>query len=140
MTATASERVKNFTDAQLVGVYRNLRTGRDNAKAKFIEQQAPLLEMLDAIEGECKGRLQERGQNSFSTDEGTCYTKTLHKFTAPNKSAFLDWVRDNDKWDLLEVKPSKKEVQAYLEEHQELPAGLATTSVVNTNFNAPRKK
>lgn len=137
---TTQEKLAAMDDAQLVGVYRKLREKRDDAKAAFVEKQAPLLEMLREIEGQAKLRLQERGNNSFATDEGTCYTSTVHTFTAKDKSAFLDWIKANDKWELLDVRPAKKEVEAYLEENKELPVGLNSSSKVNTNFTAPRKK
>jgi hypothetical protein len=134
------ENIGNYTDTQIVGVYRKLRERRDAAKAKFVEDQKPMLEMLAVLEGEAKLRLSERGANSFSTDNGTCYTSVVHSFTAKNKTAFLEYVKEHDLWDLLDVRPAKKEVQEYLEKTKELPDGLATSSKVNTNFNAPRKK
>jgi hypothetical protein len=129
-----------FTDAQLVGVYRTLRLQRDDAKAAFVVEQAPVLEKLKELEAEGNTRLTTRENNSFATDEGTCYKSIVRSFTAKNKTAFLDWVRENGLWDLLDVRPAKAEVEAYLEKHQELPVGLNTTSKVNVNFTAPRKK
>ena len=132
--------IKDYTDAQLVGVYRQLRAMRDKAKEEFSQSQAPVLEKMQDIENECKDRLNTRENNSFNTDEGTCYKSTIVSFTAKNKTAFLDWVKKHELWDLLDIRPAKKEVEAHLEANHELPPGLDSSSRVNINFNAPRKK
>lgn len=87
-----------------------LRPYRD-AQAKI---EAAILQFFD-----------ETGQQSAKTAHGTPYVSLRESISVASRDDFLDYVRDNEAWDLLENRVSKTAAKAYMEEHEELPPGLS---------------
>lgn len=130
----------SVSDEDLVAAFRKLRKSRDDAKRKFTDSQAPTLDALRRIETEAQRRLLERESSSFKTAEGTCFSKDDTSVTAPNKTVFLDWIKEKGQWDLLDIRPSKTAVMGYVEGCGEIPPGLDVSIRKKVQFNAPRNK
>lgn len=114
-----------MTDEELIAAYIALRDRRAQRKAAYETDDSPDKQYMDKIEVKLLERLNAAGLTSFSCrGVGTAYTKMKSSCTAADKVMFMDFVRNHELWHLLEVRPMKTAVEEYLEEHQELPAGV----------------
>lgn len=98
------------------------------ARALVITQQQELLETYFLQQ------MQELGLKNIPTEFGTPYTSVLQKFSIKDRTAFLDWVKKSDAFDVFTNSVNKTAVTAYMEANNgELPPGLAVAQVVNVN-------
>lgn len=130
--------ITTLKNDQLIGVYRKLRERRDEAKKAFTESQKPTLELMERIEGELMLRMQDTGTNTFSCDTGTAYRVTNTTVSVKDWSAFLPYVLETQQYDMLERRAAKSAVVEFVDEHKELPPGLAMTQVDEVNIRAPK--
>ena len=97
-----------------------LKKERDDLKAK-----------QDKIEGVLLQRYQEQGIESARTPYGTAYKTVVHSASVADRDAFMNHVKENDAYELMEVRCSKESVQQYINEHGELPPGVNWYSEVH---------
>ena len=125
--------LKNHTTKDLIRAYITTRDQKAEIKARQEEELKPLNEALEMLEAEMHDRLKQAGVESFKTDVGTAYTKTLKSIKVVDRAAFMDFVK-NGNIDLLDVRPNKTAVEEYIEQNQQLPQGLDITSVESVGF------
>ena len=51
-----------------------------------------------------------------------------------DKSAFMDYVKDNGAYDLLDVRANKTAVEDFLSQHQDTPPGVVIRREVTVGF------
>lgn len=110
--------------SEVVEKYIELRTKKAQFKAEYDMKVAKLDESLEKIEGVLLKAFEETGISSVKTEFGTAYTSTKTTVPVADKEVFMEFVRSNDEWPLLEVRASKSSVEQYKEEHGELPPGV----------------
>lgn len=125
-------------ESQLIAVYRKLRERRDEAKKKFTEEQRPTLELMERIETELMSRMESTGANSIACDSGTAYKASVTSVVVRDWSAFFEFVRNNEAFDMLERRASKSAVVDYAETNGELPPGLSMSVEESVNVRAPK--
>ena len=121
-------------DAQLIKVYRDLRTVVAEKEEALNAELKAYKEAMAAIEGECQKRLNERGVNSISCDDGTMYRSTLTSVRTADKGSFIDWVVAQDNLREMDVRPAKDYVKTWMDEHGAPPPGVDVTLVHKVNF------
>lgn len=119
--------------SELIGKYVQIRDKKAEIKAQYDAKIALVDEALSKIEAKLLETFQATGVESVRTDFGTAYTSTRHSCTAADKEAFLNFIRDNEEWGLLEVRPLKTAVEQYKSMHDDLPPGLNWRSEVVVN-------
>ena len=110
--------------SELVAMYIQLRDKKAEYKAEYEAKVAKIEENLDKIEAKLLQVFEESGMDSVKTEAGTAYKSTRVSVTTGDKDAFMEFVRTNDEWPLLEVRPSKSAVEQYREQHDDLPPGI----------------
>ena len=110
--------------SDLVAKYIQLRDKKAEYKAEYEAKVAQIEEILDKIEGKFLQVFEESGMDSVKTEAGTAYKSTRVSVTTGDKDAFMEFVRTNDEWPLLEVRPSKSAVEEYRAAHDDLPPGI----------------
>jgi hypothetical protein len=110
--------------SDLVAKYIQLRDKKAEYKAEYDAKVAKIEEVLDKIEGKFLQVFEESGMDSVKTEAGTAYKSTRVSVTTGDKDAFMEFVRTNDEWPLLEVRPSKSAVEEYRAAHDDLPPGI----------------
>ena len=112
-------------DEELISAYIQLRDRRAQRKAAFEADDNPDKGFMDKIEAKLLARLNDAGLTSFSCrGVGTAYTKMKTSITAADKQVYLDFIKKQELWHLLEIRPMKTAVEEYLEQNQELPPGV----------------
>lgn len=113
---------------------------RDKKEAIAKEQKAVMARInsaLERIETMLMDQLETAGSESIRTPAGTAYRSVRTSVKVEDRDQFLDYVRQHEGWDLLESRASKKDVESFLEEHQDLPPGLSVRRDAVINVRRP---
>lgn len=122
-------------DQTLIKLYIGIRDKRAQRKADFNEADADDKSKQEKIEGELHRRMHERGLDSVSAKGvGTAYISTRSSATVPDWDSFVEFIKGNDAWEMLEHRANKIAVQQYIDEHGDLPPGVNWSETQTVNF------
>ena len=108
-----------------VAQYLVLRKELAEKKAAYEAEIAPLLVLKQKLDGSMMQFLDQTGQQSAKTAEGTVYTFINPTAVCTDPDAFVDFVRKNDAYELMDRKANATACNEYAEEHDGvLPPGV----------------
>ncbi len=110
--------------SELVGKYIEARERKAQLKAEFDMKTAKLDEVMNKIEAKLMQVFEQTGMDSVKTEFGTAYTTTRTTASVADRDAFMEYIRTNDEWPLLEIRASKSAVEQYKAAHEALPPGI----------------
>ena len=110
---------------ELIDRYIQIRSAKEELAKKQKADNARINSALDKIETMLMTQMEDIGSDSIKTKAGTCYRSIRTSVKVEDRDTFLDFVRTNEAWDLLESRAAKKDVETFLEEHQDIPPGLS---------------
>jgi hypothetical protein len=116
---------------QAVAGYIKLRDRKKEIVDEHKEVLAPYNEKLLKLENWIQHELQSQGATNVKTGHGTAYLSTTTRPKVEDWNAFLDHIRANDLWSLLERRPCKQAVDEYIEGSGEVPPGVSIKREVN---------
>lgn len=109
---------------RIIEKYIALRDKKAELKAAYDGQVKDLDAAMSRIENFLLAKMQELGVESLRTPFGTPYIQRRTSASVADWEAVLDWVRSNEEWGMLERRVSKTAVEAWRDEHNDLPPGL----------------
>lgn len=112
---------------QYVAIRDMIREVEKRHKAELAEPK----ELLAKIAGEIEGFLSENGLDNLKTPYGTCYKSMKHSASLADPKAFMDYVIQSERWDLLDKKANVTAVRTMLANTNELPPGVNLSSVAS---------
>lgn len=111
--------------SEAVSLYIKMRDQKAQMKADFDAQVAPLQEKMDKLEAKLLEVFNKTGMDSVRTEFGTAYASVRTSASIADRDAFMDFVKANEEWALLEVRVSKTAVDQYRSANDdELPPGV----------------
>lgn len=111
--------------SEAVSLYIQLRDKKAQMKAEFDAKVAPLQQKMDTLEAKLLEVFNQTGMDSVKTEFGTAYTSVRVTASVADRQVFMDFVRQNDEWGLLEVRASKTAIDQYRSTHDDaIPPGL----------------
>lgn len=111
--------------SEAVSLYIKLRDQKAKMKADFDAQVAPLQEKMDKLEAKLLEVFNQTGMDSVKTEFGTAYATVRTSASIADRDAFMDFVKANEEWALLEVRVSKTAVEQFRSANDdELPPGI----------------
>lgn len=111
--------------SEAVSLYIKLRDQKAQMKADFDAQVAPLQEKMDKLEAKLLEVFNQTGMDSVKTEFGTAYATVRTSASIADRDAFMDFVKANEEWALLEVRVSKTAVEQFRSANDdELPPGI----------------
>jgi phage host-nuclease inhibitor protein Gam len=125
--------------SEAVGLYIQLRDKKAEMKSAFDASVAPINEKMDKLEAKLLDVFNKTGTDSVKTEHGTAYTAVRTTASVADREAFMDYVKANEEWSLLEVRASKTAVEQFCESNDNaLPPGVNMRSerVVNIRRSA----
>lgn len=125
---------------EVIAAYVKLRDKKATLEAKVKEEVAVIKEKMVKIELWLKAQADEQGVTSFKTDAGTAFITTTDFASVADWDAVVQWVKQNDAYDLLERRVSKTAVRGYLEANNELPHGVNYGTKVEMNVRRPTSR
>ena len=109
---------------EIVQKYIQLR----DAKSKLKEEYTAKVEKVDAamlkIEVAILSHLEQTGADSIGTEFGTAYKATKTSATVSDWDEVLAFIQSNEMWNMLEHRVSKKAVEEFRNENNDLPPGI----------------
>jgi hypothetical protein len=109
---------------ELVGHYVRLRDKKAEHKAEYDAKVKKIDEALEKIEQKLLALFNESGMESVRTEAGTAYKSLQTSANVADRDAFFQFVKDNDAFELLEARVSKKAVEEFKAANEELPPGV----------------
>lgn len=100
----------------MVEKYVALRDKVAEIKKRQIDELSKYNVAMAALEGWMLEALNTTGSDSVKTANGTFYKSTRTSVTCPRWSLTLEWIQENEAWDLLEARVNKTAAQAILAE------------------------
>lgn len=111
--------------SEAVSLYIQLRDKKAQMKAEFDAQVAPVQEKMDKLEAKLLDVFNQTGMDSVKTEFGTAYATTRTSASIADRDIFMDYVKSNEEWALLEVRVSKTAVDQFRSANDnELPPGV----------------
>jgi hypothetical protein len=111
-----------------------LRGKRDKLRVIYDHADKALKEQQEEIENVILEWMETNGVQNVKTAYGTAYVVTNISATVEDRLAFLQFVVDNDRLDLLDARCNKAVARDYLEETQHFPPGVSISKVRKVNF------
>lgn len=128
MEVKEKPKASSLPSGKLVEVYIELRDRRARRKAAFENEDSEDKGKQEKIEGMLLQRFNADGIDSVKTPFGTAYTSTRTTASVADKEVFMSWAdAQDDRWEYIEVRADKKNVEAYREANDDLPPGINWT-------------
>lgn len=109
---------------ELVEKYVSVRDRKKLLVDKHKEDVAKFDNVLEKIEGVLLQVFQAEGVDSCKTPAGTAYKTTRTSATVADWAEVFGFISRTENWQMLDRKVNKLAVEAYKEEHNELPPGV----------------
>lgn len=94
------------------------------------QKRKPIVDMINQLSGQMQEFLDKSGSKSVKTADGTFYQSTRYTTSLADPAAFMEYVINNQRYDLLDRRANATAVKQFVEETGNLPPG--------TNLNALR--
>ena len=109
---------------QLIQTYITIRDKKAQLKAEQAAAMKPYDEALAKLESQMLELLDQTGADSMKTPAGTAYKSVRTSVTVADREAFMDYVKSNLAFDLLDVRANKTAVEDFMATQQSLPPGV----------------
>jgi hypothetical protein len=123
-----------------VSSYLKLRNRKGALKAAYEAAAGELEAKMQKFEGWFITKAQEQGVTSFKTKAGTAFLTNTDFANVADWDAALAFIKENDTYDMLERRISKRAVRAYIDEFGTVPAGITFGSRLDVNVRKPAGK
>jgi hypothetical protein len=110
---------------EVIAAYVKLRDAKEELQRKHKEELIPVRQKMDRIESWLQNELQKQSLQSFKGDAGTAFLQEETSATVADWDATLAYIRENDKWELLEKRVSKTVVADHIETFSTVPPGVS---------------
>ncbi len=125
------------TVEEVIGAYMKLRLKKEAIEAAAKAEAKVYKEKMTKLEAWLKVKADEDGVTSFKTDSGTAFLTTTDFATVADWDSVLNFIRDNDAYDMLEKRVSKMAVRGYIEANKSVPAGVNYGTKLDINIRKP---
>lgn len=120
----AAAAAPQHTIEDVIARYVALRDKKAALKAELDKATEKIDEGMVRLERFMLDYLNKTGLNSVGTGDFCAYKASVTSVTTGDKAAFLDYVKENEAWGLLDVRPSKTAVVEFRTENDDLPPGI----------------
>ena len=110
--------------SDLVAKYIELRDKKYELKHQYDFKAAQLDEVLGKIESKLLQVFDSAGMDSVKTEFGTAYASTRSTASVADKETFMNFIKENEEWSLMEVRAAKLAIEQYKTANGDLPPGV----------------
>jgi hypothetical protein len=110
--------------SDLVSKYIELRDKKYELKHQYEFKAAQLDEVLGKIESKLLQVFDSAGMDSVKTEFGTAYASTRSMASVADKETFMNFIKENEEWSLMEVRAAKLAIEQYKDANGDLPPGV----------------
>lgn len=109
---------------KLIAAFVMLRDKRAEIKRAFEVQDDAIKATQEKVERALSMHMEQAGTTQLSGAQGTAYREVQRKFSCADWSTFWPWIKENDRFDMMQKRVGEKAVAEYLEETGELPPAI----------------
>lgn len=109
---------------EVIAAVIRLRDSKDALKKKHTEELAPMNTQIEKLEAWLLDKLIRDGAQNFKASTGVAFQQEVSSVTAPDFGVTLEWIVENERWDMLEKRVAKTVVLEHIAETGETPPGL----------------
>jgi len=110
--------------SEAVELYISLRDKKAEISRLRKEEEAAVQQKMDKLEAHLMVALDKLGGEGMRTAAGTAYISQRTSATVGDKDAFMNYVKANQAFELMDVRVNKTGVDAYAAEHGGVPPGV----------------
>jgi hypothetical protein len=118
----------DVTVAQKVARYIRLRDHKKAADEEYKKSMERVNKAMEVLANELHAHLLESGADNVGCEAGTVYLRSETTCTVVDREAFLEFCRNNEEWDALDVKANKTYAKELMERGEELPPGVKVST------------
>jgi hypothetical protein len=127
------------TMAEVVPLYVRLRDRIKELEAEHKKELTPLKEKKDELDAWLLAELDRQKLQSVNVAGcGTVFKKKVVKVAVGDWDTAWNWMRENQRFDMLNHAVNKTAVVAYVEEHQAPPPGVSYSAMFDVEVNRAR--
>ena len=121
----------------VVSTYMKLRSQKDAIEAEVKDSVSVIKSKMEKLEAWIKDQADQQGVTSFKTKHGTAFLTTTDYAQVGDWDAVLNFIRDNEAFDMLEKRVSKIAVRGYIEHTKSVPPGVNYGTKLEVNIRKP---
>lgn len=121
----------------VIATYVKLRDQKAAVEAETKEKVAAFNAKLTKLEAWIKEQADAQGVTSFKTRHGTAFLTTTDFANVADWDAVLNYIRENEAYDMLEKRVSKVAVRGYIEHNKAVPPGINYGTRLDVNIRKP---
>jgi hypothetical protein len=121
----------------VVGMYIKLRSRKEELEREMKDRIEEVKTKMDKLEAWLQQYLDDTGQTSAKTKEGTVFMTTTDYARVADWDAILDFIKERQAFDLLEKRVSKTAVRGYIDADGSVPPGVNYGSKISVNIRRP---
>lgn len=124
----------------VIAAYLKLRDEKATIEAEVKEQVSAIKAKMEKLEAWIKAKSDSEGVTSFKTKHGTAFLTTTDYANVADWDAVLNFIRDNNAYDMLEKRVSKTSVRGYIDANKAVPPGVNYGTKLEVNVRRPGAK
>ena len=121
----------------VVATYMKLRSQKESIEAEVKDRVSVLKAKMEKLEAWIKEQADVQGVTSFKTKHGTAFLTTTDYANVADWDAVLDFIREQEAFDMLEKRISKIAVRGYIEANKAVPPGVNYGTKLEINIRKP---
>jgi hypothetical protein len=134
------ETVTAPTVGDVIRTYLKLREQKAAIEAEAKDKVSGIKAKLEKLESFLKAQMDAQGLTSFKSDFGTAFITTTDYANVADWDAVLNFIRENESYDMLEKRVSKIAVRGYIEANKAVPPGVTYGTKLEINVRKPGAK
>ena len=120
---------------EVISTYLRLRSKKEKIEAEVKDKVSGLKTKMEKIESWLQRKADAEGVTSFSAKGvGTAFVTKTDYANVSDWDAVLDFIKENDSYEMLERRVSKKAVRDYIQESKAVPPGITYGTRVGVNI------
>jgi hypothetical protein len=128
------------TPNDIIGAYVSLRSEKDRISAEYKANVKVIDDKLKKLEVWLQMWLAKEELNSVNSESGTAYKTTVEQATVSDMTSFIEFVKENEAWHLLEKRVSKTGIREMLDADEPIPPGVNWYVTTAINVRKPNER
>lgn len=125
---------------EVIAAYVKHRGEKERLTAAYKADVKVIDDKLKKLEVWLQMWLSKEQLNSVNTDAGTAYKTTVEQATVSDMTSFIEFVKDNEAWHLLEKRVSKTGIREMLDADEPIPPGVNWYVTTAINVRKPNER
>jgi hypothetical protein len=127
----------NVNVDDVIATYMKLRDQKAVIEGEVKEKVSTIKAKMEKLESWIKEKADAEGVTSFKTKHGTAFLTTTDYANVADWDAVLNFIQENQAFDMLEKRVSKIAVRGYIDQTKAVPPGINYGTKLEVNVRKP---